>query len=82
METRVIKVGSSLGLIIPKFVSTEIGFKVGTPLIISLKNDQIVITKKNPVRSGWAESFANYANEGEDEILFPDYLDSEVDELI
>ena len=82
METRVIKVGTSLGLIIPKVVATEIGFKVGTPLNVNLKNDRVVITKKTKIRDGWADAFAAYANEGEDEMLLPDYLDTEVDTLL
>lgn len=33
-------------------------------------------------RADWKESFANYAKEGEDEMMLPDSMDSEADELM
>lgn len=82
METHVIKVGTSLGVIIPKHVATEGGFTVGTTLSVNYKNDRIVLSKKSLIRAGWAEAFAAYASEGEDEMLLPDFLDSESIELL
>lgn len=32
-----------------------------------------MISKK--VREGWADAFARYAEEGEDEMMLPDYVD-------
>ena len=82
MDTRVIKVGTSLGLIIPKIVARDIGLQVGTPIEVKLKDDRMIVTKKTGLRDGWAEAFAAYANEGEDEMLLPDYLDAEADTLL
>jgi hypothetical protein len=36
------------------------------------------LEEKKP-REGWAEAFKQYAEQGEDEILFPDYLDDELE---
>lgn len=82
METRVIKVGTSLGLIIPKIVARDIGLQAGTPIEVNLKENRMIVTKKTKVRAGWAEAFASYANEGGDEMLLPDYLDSEIEDIL
>lgn len=82
MKTKVVKVGTSVGLIIPRFIAVEGGFNTGASINIEYNQDQIVITKINDVRKGWAEAFAKYAMEGEDEMLIPDYIDSEAEELI
>lgn len=41
-----------------------------------------LLEKKNKSkggRNGWAEAFAKYAEEGEDELLLPDFLDNEAE---
>lgn len=82
MKAKVVKVGTSVGLIIPRFIAVEGGFNTGASINIEYSQKQIVITKINDVRKGWAEAFAKYAMEGEDEMLIPDYIDSEAEELI
>lgn len=82
METRVIRIGSSLGIVIPKTVIKESNFSAGTVLDISSKNGTITIKKKSKVRDGWEKAFAAYAEEGEDKMLLPDFIDSETIEMI
>lgn len=82
MKAKVVKVGTSVGLIIPRFIAVEGGFNTGASINIEYSQEQIVITKINDVRKGWAEAFAKYAMEGEDEMLIPDYIDSEAEDLI
>ncbi len=77
METKISQVGTSVGIIIPRYIATEGGFSKGSSVNIEYKNDQIIISKIRANRAGWAEAFAKYAKEGEDEMLLPDYLDSE-----
>ena len=77
METKISQVGTSVGVIIPRYIATEGGFSKGSPVNIEFKNEQIIISKIKINRAGWANAFAKYAKEGEDEILLPDYLDSE-----
>ena len=38
--------------------------------------------KERNNRTDWKESFVNYVKEGEDEMMLPDSLDSEADELV
>ena len=82
METKISQVGTSVGVIIPRFIATEGGFSKGSSVNIEFKNDQIIISKIRSNRAGGADAFAKYANEGEEEMLLPDYLDSEATALI
>lgn len=77
MEAKISQIGTSVGLIIPRFIANEGGFTKGSSVNIEFSNNQIIITKLKVKRAGWAEAFAKYAKEGEDEMLLPDYLDSE-----
>lgn len=82
MEAKVVKVGTSLGLVIPRFIALEGGFTHGTPINIEYKNEQMVVTRCKKLREGWADAFARYSMEGEDEMLLPDHLDAEAEELM
>ena len=82
MLTKVSQVGTSVGVIIPRYIATEGGFTKGSSVNIEFTNNQIIISKPSNKREGWAAAFANYAKEGEDEKLLPDYLDSEAIDLM
>ena len=82
METRITKVGTSVGVIIPRYIAAEGGFFKGSAVNIEYKDKKITISKLNKPRTGWAEAFANYAKEGEDAMLLPDHIDNEAMELI
>lgn len=82
MQARISRIGTSLGVIIPRHITKEGGFQKGVPVDISLENDKIMITKVPEVRKGWAEAFAAYARQGEDTLVMPDYLDSEALDLV
>lgn len=82
MLAKVSQVGSSVGVIIPKYIAAEGGFTKGLPINIELRDSKIIISKPKSKREGWATAFAKYANEGEDEMLLPDYLDNEAIELM
>lgn len=82
MLARISQVGTSVGIIIPKYIATEGGFTKGASVNIEYTDNQIIISKPKAKREGWAAAFAKYAKEGEDEMLLPDCLDSEAEELI
>lgn len=81
MLAKISKVGTSVGVIIPRYIATEGGFTKGSPVNIEFLNNQIIISKPDNKREGWAAAFAKYAKEGEDAML-PDYLDTEAVELM
>lgn len=82
MLAKISQVGTSVGIIIPRYIATEGGFSKGSPVNIELKNEQIIISKPKSKREGWAAAFAHYAKEGEDAMLLPDYLDTEAVDLM
>lgn len=82
MEAKVVKVGTSLGMVIPRFIAVEEKLVQGSPINIEYSNNRIIVTKLEKSRSGWAEAFAKYAAEGEDEQMLPDFMDSEAEEFI
>ncbi|MDE6638708.1 MAG: AbrB/MazE/SpoVT family DNA-binding domain-containing protein [Muribaculaceae bacterium] len=82
MQARISRIGTSLGVIIPRHITKEGGFQKGLPVEITLENDKITISKIPVVRKGWAEAFAAYAKTGEDDLAIPDYLDSEAIDLV
>ena len=81
MLTKVSQVGTSVGVIIPRYIAAEGGFTKGSPVNIEFSDNRIIISKPKAVRAGWAEAFAKYA-QGEEERLLPDYLDTEAMELM
>lgn len=83
MESKIIKVGTSLGLIIPGLMAKEYDLKYGTKIEIELNKGELVIKKKKDfVRDGWEEAFAQYTKEGEEKQMLPDFIDSEANMLL
>ncbi|MBD5276918.1 MAG: AbrB/MazE/SpoVT family DNA-binding domain-containing protein [Bacteroides sp.] len=82
MLSKISQVGSSVGIIIPRFIAAEGGFSKGVAVDIEYKDNQIIISRPKTTREGWAAAFAKYAKEGEDSQLLPDHLDSEAIELM
>lgn len=82
MESKNIKVGISLGLIIPRHMVNDFDLKNGIKIEIEFNKGEVVIKRNNLVREGWDNAFAQYAKEGEDKLLLPDLLDSEAEILL
>ncbi len=82
MLSKVSQVGTSVGVIIPKYIANEGGFTKGSPVKIEYVDNKIIISKPIEKRAGWASAFARYAAEGEDAPLLPDVIDSEAVELL
>lgn len=82
MLSKVSQIGTSVGVIIPRYIATEGGFSKGSPVNIEFKDDKIIISKPKAKREGWGAAFKNYAIEGEDAMLLPDDLDAEALDLM
>lgn len=82
MLAKVSQIGTSVGVIIPRYIAAEGGFTKGSSVNIEFSNNQIIISKPRLVRQGWADAFARYAAEGEEPMLLPDSLDSEAIDLM
>ncbi len=75
METKLIKVGNSKGVIIPSKILKLVGLK--EKISITVEENKIILApvEKSP-RNGWEETIAaEVAKDGPPEKLFPDDLD-------
>jgi len=83
MEATVVKIGSSLGFKIPEPVIKDFDLKAGTKIDVNFIQDgKLVFREKSKIREGWDAAFAQYALDGEDEPMLPDFLDSETDTFL
>lgn len=69
MRTRIVRIGNSQGVRIPKPLLEQAG--LGEDVELRLEGDAIVLRPARTAREGWAEAFRTMAEEGEDELLDP-----------
>jgi len=67
VRTRIIKIGNSQGIRIPKLLLEQ--SNLGEEVELELEEDQIVIRPVRPVRHGWGEAFKAMHESGEDDLL-------------
>ncbi len=73
LNARIVKVGNSRGIRLPKLVLEQLGF--GEEIEIEVQSDQLII---RPVaakaRQGWEEQFQLMAERGDDKLLDGDQI--------
>ena len=75
MEARVVQIGTSVGVIVPKAVVKEMEIQVGHKLDLLLNNrSELVLKKKKNTREGWLKAFSNHSRNCEN----IDYAQSEI----
>ncbi len=67
IKGRVIKVGNSQGIRIPKLLLEQSGIQENVE--IEVRDNQLIITAAPRSRVGWAEAFAEMANNHDDVLL-------------
>lgn len=80
MESKIVRIGNSNGVIIPSSFLQELGLNVGTLLNITLSkmNGELII-KRQTARCGWNEAFKKYAEkEQQDDLVFADFSEHEI----
>ena len=75
MYIKVIKVGNSKGLRIPKSIIEE--YEIEDEIEMILKEDHIELHPKSNPRSKWRSKFKKMANLKDDELLIPDVFEDE-----
>lgn len=61
MEARVVQIGTSVGVIVPKAVVKELEICVGHKLDLSLNNrSELILKKKKNAREGWLKAFTTH----------------------
>ena len=78
VKTRIIKIGNSQGIRIPKPLLEQSGLQEEVEL--KVEENRIVIQAVSHPRRGWEEAFGAMAEQGDDALLDPDVIESEWDE--
>ena len=77
MQASVVKIGSSVGVIIPNFIVKEASLQAGKKLDLRLVgNSEIVLTKSNP-REGWDLAAQKLHSDKGDQLIIPDIFEDE-----
>ncbi len=73
MTTKVIKIGNSKGIRIPKHILDESGLE--DEVEIEVKNDRIILKPASKVRENWESAFQKMSKNGDDVLLDKEYLE-------
>ncbi|MBI3465790.1 MAG: AbrB/MazE/SpoVT family DNA-binding domain-containing protein [Planctomycetes bacterium] len=67
MKTRIVQIGNSQGIRIPKLLLEQTG--LAGEVEIRAEDDSLVIRPAKKPRAGWAAAFRELAHEGDDTLL-------------
>jgi antitoxin MazE len=67
MKTRIIRIGNSQGIRIPKLYLQQTG--LGEEVNLEVQENEIIIRPSHRPRHGWAEAFQAMAKHGDDQLL-------------
>ncbi len=67
IKTRIVKIGNSQGIRIPKLLLDQTNF--GNEVELELQENSIVIRSSQSSRHGWEEQFKMMAESGDDRLL-------------
>ncbi|MEX2119409.1 MAG: AbrB/MazE/SpoVT family DNA-binding domain-containing protein [Pirellulales bacterium] len=67
MKTRIVRIGNSQGIRIPKPLIEQTG--LSGEVEINVQDDSLVISKAKKPRAGWAAAFQEMAKQGDDALL-------------
>lgn len=67
IKTRIIKIGNSQGIRIPKLLIDQAGLMEEVEL--QIENDRIIISSSQQPRQGWQEQFQHMAEVGDDQLI-------------
>ncbi|WP_457559269.1 AbrB/MazE/SpoVT family DNA-binding domain-containing protein [Candidatus Harpocratesius sp.] len=77
IKTKIIQIGNSKGIRIPKHILKRLNIKNQVELIIDDELQQIHIKSLNSVRKNWEKTFQKMHQLKEDELIIEDNLDLE-----
>ena len=72
IKTKMVKIGNSQGVRIPKVVLEQLGFS--TDVELEVQDGQIVLRPLRHARAGWEEIFRHMSERGDDHLLDADTL--------
>ena len=68
MRVRIVKIGNSQGIRIPKPILEQTGIEEDVEL--EVENNQIIIRSISKPRAGWDTAFKTMAQKGDDELIY------------
>ena len=74
VKTRIIKIGNSQGIRIPKLLLDQAGLSEAVEL--EAQQGRLVVRAARPPRHGWEEQFRTMAEHGDDQLLDAELLSS------
>ena len=74
IRQRIVKIGNSRGVRLPSSMLAEAHLAEGDEVEVSAEVGQIVLRPRKRPRAGWAERFAEMAQQGDDALLDAEYL--------
>lgn len=77
MNTKIIRVGNSNGVVLPSAFLKMLGIGTGETVRIEYRENRKEIVLKPDIRAGWADAFSKYAQSGEDHLMLPDVFEDE-----
>lgn len=77
MNTKIIRVGNSSGVVLPSVFLKMLGIEPGAEVRLEYRDKLKEIVLKPKVRDGWEKAFKMYALEGADKLLIPDVFEDE-----
>ena len=78
IKSRIIKIGNSHGVRIPKLLLEQLHFTSDVEL--EIQNDQLIVRATNPPRASWAAQFERMAAHKDDALIDSDPLATEWEE--
>jgi len=76
METNIVKIGNSRGIVIPSAVLKALAISEHSTVNMTIERDSITI-KKVPARAGWETAAQQMHEVGDDNLLMPDVFEDE-----
>ncbi len=78
MKVKLVSIGNSKGVRIPRSVIKECGF--GDQVELRVDDGVVVLARAREARAGWDEAFEKMTSAGDDAPIVPDQLDHQWDE--
>jgi len=76
METNIVKIGNSRGIVIPSAVLKALAISEHSTVNMTIERDGITI-KKVPAKVGWETAAQQMHEVGDDNLLMPDVFEDE-----
>ena len=75
IKTRLVKIGNSQGLRLPKLVLDQLN--LSSDVELEVQDDHLIVRPSSHARANWAEQFRQMAERGDDQLLDSDFTPTE-----